>query len=165
MSVELLARVVRKEDKVALVPMSTVETGMINDYVKSDVVKIKVTNPRNYEFHKKAFALIQVVFSNMIDEKKVALGIYSAEALRKRLTIETGYCEMSFTTDDVRTGSGVIPAGTVILEPMSWSFEKMSSEEFEKLYDALITISIAKYCDGQDEESINRMVNEIIRFA
>ena len=82
---------------------------------------VKASKPRNYEFHKKSFALLMAGFNNQ--EKYHTFEIY-----RKVITILAGYY------DEVES-----KRGTEYL-PKSLSYENMSAEDFEKWYEAAMVV-------------------------
>lgn len=85
---------------------------------------VKVSPARNWQFQKKAFALLKLGFSNQ--DKYTKFEIY-----RKVITCRAGYY------DDVE-----IVEGEVIPQAHSLSYESMSAEVFEKWYnDTLDVIS------------------------
>lgn len=87
-----------------------------------------VVKPRNVGFHRKFFALINMVYENQERYTNI-------EHLRRDLTIASGFYEEHVTfTGQRRT------------EPMSISFSKMNQRDFDKLYSAFV-VSIVKYFD------------------
>ena len=80
------------------------------------VVKCNITQPRNVKFHRKFFALINLVYNNQEHYNNL-------DHLRKDLTIASGYYEQ-------RTGLN----GLLITEAKSISFTKMTEIEFSELY-------------------------------
>ena len=102
-----------------------------SDYEKAKKLKVnteyqcEVKRPRNYEFHKKYFALITMVFNNQ--EKYINI-----DHLRKDLTIASGFYTKRFDIND-----------NEILEPDSISFGNMKQDVFDDLYsktlDAIVT--------------------------
>lgn len=93
----------------------------------------EVTKPRNLRFHKKAFALFNMVFQNQ--------EVYTnLDDLRYDLTIEAGYFN-----------EGVNIHGEVIKRAKSISFAQMDDTEFSEYYEAIIK-TIVKYFhfDRQD---------------
>ncbi len=83
---------------------------------------VKCSPPRNYLFHKKAFALLNLGHQNQ-DKYK------SFEVYRKVMTIRAGFY------DEVE-----IVDGQVIPQAQSLSFESMSAEKFEQWYNAVLDI-------------------------
>ena len=103
-----------------------------------EMVRVKVTKPRNIKFHRKFFALLNVGFENQ--------DIYTDfEHWRRAVTIEAGYFE------DLR-----MIDGTTQREAKSISFARMDELEFSNLYYAALDV-IAKFL-GADDESLAREV-------
>lgn len=86
--------------------------------------KFKVTSPRNYKFHKKFFALINLGFQNSEH------GDMNFEAFRAYVIMKSGYYSEIIT-----------PTGKMYL-PDSINFASMDEIEFEKLYSASINVII-----------------------
>jgi len=96
------------------------------DHEESSKIKegevIKGVKSRNYEFHKKAFALLKLGFDNQ--DKYPIFNVY-----RKVIIIRSGYCQMAEGKD-----------GKIHPIPDSLSFENMSAKDFEKWYDSALDI-------------------------
>jgi len=96
------------------------------DYDASKKIKegdvIKGTKSRNYKFHKKAFALLNLAFENQ-DKYEVF------EVYRKVMIIRAGFYDEAPTKN-----------GEVYFIPKSLSFENMSANDFEAWYDATLNI-------------------------
>lgn len=82
--------------------------------------------PRNYEFHKKFFALINMVYQNQEQYTNI-------EYLRKDLIIESGKYYLRYDFN-----------GIEIKEAKSISFSSMDDIEFNELYNSVIDV-IIKY--------------------
>lgn len=97
-----------------------------SDYEKAKKIKVgeifeyETKKPRNYLFHKKFFALINLVFDNQEAYTNI-------DDLRYDLTIESGF----FTR---RTNL----QGDEVKKPKSISFAKMDEREFNELYEAFL---------------------------
>lgn len=102
----------------------------------------KVTKPRNLKFHRKAFALFNMVFENQ--------EVYtSLDYLRKDLTIEAGYYEERANIH-----------GEVVKEAKSISFAAMDDLEFGKYYNAVIDAIVR--CFHFDRQDILDNVEEFL---
>lgn len=82
-----------------------------------DIYKCQVTKPRNYEFHKKMFALYNMIYDNqeLFDH---------LDDMRRELTIAAGY----FTTYHGLDGG-------LVKQAKSISFAEMDGFEFQELYE------------------------------
>ena len=102
------------------------------------MVECNIKQPRNIKFHRKFFALINMVHQNQPED----LTIENIDHLRKYLTKRAGYY------DEINT-----PTGT-IYEAKSISFAKMSQEDFDSLYSKVLDTIVKIYgWDGTDIEN------------
>lgn len=86
-----------------------------------DVVMAEIKRSRNPAFHRKAFAMLQELFSNQEHFEDF-------DKFREWLQIKAGVAETS-----------VWPDGSIHVSAKSLSFENMDDLEFERVYQALIT--------------------------
>lgn len=100
----------------------------------------KVTHPRNYQFHKKFFALLNLGFSNQDFYK-------TFEEYRAIKTMQAGFFKLILTEK-----------GKVFL-PESISFNAMDEIEFEQVYKKILDIISSEI--HIDSENIQK---EIINF-
>lgn len=99
----------------------------------NEMVLCTITKPRNIGFHKKFFALMNMVFQNQEHYKNL-------DHLRHDLTVSAG-----FYTERVTV------YGEVITEPKSISFSSMSEDEFQDLYNRVIDEIVKHFAfDKQD---------------
>jgi hypothetical protein len=118
-----------------------------SDYQKFKKLKVdqtyvcKVSQPRNVKFHRKYFALINLVYSNQERYD-------NSDDLRHDLTIASGYYRRSVDLQ-----------GNEVKKAKSISFAKMTEFEFSELYSATLD-AIVKYF-GFDKEA---MIEEIEQF-
>jgi hypothetical protein len=102
-----------------------------------DVYKFTFTKPRNYEFHKKFFALINLVFDNQDHYTNI-------NDLRHDLTVEAGY-----KVEKVNRFTG-----EVRYTAQSISFAQMDEIEFSSLYQKMLDTVIRVYeWEGTDLEA------------
>lgn len=98
-----------------------------------ELMEYETKKPRNLAFHKKCFALFNMVFDNQEDFNNI-------DHLRKYLTMKAGYYEK------INTPTGVI------YEAQSLSFASMSQDTFDKFYSDLLDTIVKLY--GMDREDI-----------
>ncbi len=103
-------------------------------------IKCKITQPRNIRFHRKFFALMNLVYDNQEHYTNI-------DHLRKDLVKASGYYTKRITID-----------GEEVAEAKSISFTKMTELEFSKLYSAVLD-SIEKYFHF-DKESIKTEIEQ-----
>ena len=101
--------------------------------------EIKGVKSRNIKFHRKAFALLELGFSNQ--EKFELFEVY-----RKVIIIRSGFYDEAPTKD-----------GEVYFIPKSLSFENMSATDFEAWYDATLNVI------SRDLETAPDVINEQIQ--
>jgi hypothetical protein len=96
--------------------------------------------PRNLKFHKKFFALLNLVFENQEQYNNL-------DHLRKDLTISAGYYDLRLNIE-----------GLEIREAKSISFAKMTDTEFSDYYNRIIDV-VVKWL-GIDKEDIIQNINK-----
>lgn len=98
---------------------------------------------RNYQFHKKMFAMLQVVFMNQNKYENL-------EDLRTEMKLKSGWYETHVTTK-----------GKLIYMPKSMDFSTMDAIEFEEIYQKFIDIALLHFVAVTDEQ----LQMEIVRFS
>jgi len=106
---------------------------------EGEVYEIEIKKKRNYEFHKKYFALVNLCFDNQETFTEF-------EDLRNYLTMKAGYVKK------INTGTGQM------ILPLSISFTKMDNIEFEQLYQKTIDV-ICKFIDVDEKGIMNELIN------
>lgn len=114
------------------------------------VVKCKVSNPRNYEHHKKFFALVRLTFDNLPSNLAEAWKIHNEEDMLRRFKRDLGY----FISTNNEHGEREI-------EYKSISFAAMEQHEFERFYNQCIDLVLSKYIKGLDKQDL---ITEIENF-
>jgi hypothetical protein len=123
---------------------NTFKIAFDSDFEKAK--KIKVGEPleyeykqlRNIKFHRKLFALLNMVFQNQ--------EIYNnIEHLRKDLTIEAGYYDLRANIH-----------GEEIKEAKSISFANMDQDEFDSYYSAVLD-TVVKYFHFDKQDIIDNI--------
>lgn len=102
--------------------------------------EFEVKRPRNIKFHRKFFALINLVYDNQERYNNI-------DHLRKDLTVEAGFYELRY---------GIY--GEEIKEAKSISFAKMDEVEFSELYSLFLDV-IAIHFHFKKEE-INEYIEQ-----
>ena len=110
-----------------------------------DTLLCTVRKPRNIKLHRKAFALLKLVWPHT--------EYPNMEILRKSMTIGAGFVDPL-----------VNPlTGEVSLVPKSWEFASMDEEEFNELYSRLIDVAL-KLVPGSGRDDWKQAEYEIARF-
>ena len=100
-----------------------------------DLLECEIKKPRNYQFHKKYFALINMLFDNQ--------EIYNnIDHLRHDLILEAGFYDLRKNIQ-----------GIEVKEVKSISFASMSEDEFTELYSRTLDV-IVKYFNFNRQDII-----------
>lgn len=110
----------------SLLPAYDSDYEKVKKIKQGDTVKCEVTKPRNIKFHKKFFALMNLVYQNQERYEHI-------DDLREQLTIAAGYYTTTYTLEGVEQQKA-----------KSISFAAMDELEFGELYNALLDV-IIKY--------------------
>ncbi len=100
--------------------------------------EVDIKNRRNYKFHKKFFALVNLVYQNQEHYNNL-------EHLRSDLIKASGFYEERSTFD-----------GEIVTEAKSISFAKMDEIEFSELYNRVID-TIVKYFNFDKQDIIDNV--------
>lgn len=114
------------------------------------VVKCKVSNPRNYEHHKKFFALVRLTFDNLPANLAEYWKIQNEEDMLRRFKRDLGYYTSTLNE-----------RGEKEIEYQSISFSSMEQYEFERFYNQCIDLVLYKYIKGLDKQDL---ITEIENF-
>jgi hypothetical protein len=124
------------------------------------VVKATISTPRNVEYHRKFFALLNTIFDYMTEETRKELNVWSVEGLLIRVKIDLGLYTLW-----IAGANAHVPEGTPIYIPDSISFAKMDGIAFDKMYKITIGVAIDKYVQNQTNESLEQAAfNALTRF-
>lgn len=123
------------DHKNRIIPLYDSDYEKLKKVKKNTQVQIDIVQPRNIKFHKKFFALINMVFENQERFDNI-------EILRKELTIESGFYDEYIDFH-----------GTVQRQAKSISFSNMDETEFSELYSKFINTVIR--VTGWDSDDID----------
>ena len=132
-----------------LVPMYDSDYEAKHQLREGENVLCTITRPRNYDFHKKFFALVRLTFDNLPERLHQMLGIRSEEDMLDCIKIDLG-----LFTEHWHGGRKVLKLGSI-------SFAAMDQSEFESFYNRAITLILSKYLRGSKRQEL---VEEIERF-
>ena len=142
-------RIYCKVTDVGLVPMYDSDLDEKKRLKVGSEVLCEITRPRNYEFHKKFFALIRLTFHNLPERLHHMLNVWSEEDLLMCIKLDLGL----FTT--------VYHGGREYIKPGSISFAAMDDTLFERFYNCTLNLILNKYLRGTTCEQI---AEEIKKF-
>ena len=122
-------------------------------------IRVEATEVRNYAFHKKFFALLNLGFEYWEPgEISCDYGVpeKNFERFRKDVTILAGYYHAVIRLD-----------GTVRIEADSISFAKMDDDTFADLYSKVLDVLIKKISmlEKMGKEEVNSAVDKLLEFA
>ena len=104
----------------------------------NEIYEYEFKQPRNLKFHRKFFALINMVFQNQEQYTNI-------EHLRKDLIIESGNYELRHDLN-----------GVEIREAKSISFAQMDEIQFSELYNSVVDV-IVKYFNFDKQDIIDNI--------
>lgn len=133
-------KIFMKRTQMGLTPMYDSDHESLKKIAFGKEVVCDVKIPRNYEFHKKFMALLNLAFQNQDRYENF-------EHLRYVYTLKAGFFE------EIATDKGVV------FKPKSISFAKMDELEFSDLYNRMVDVVIKEI--GADREMIE---SELINF-
>ena len=110
----------------------------------NEVLEYEVRIPRNYRFHKKFFAMLNLAFQNQEEFK-------SFELFREAVIIGAGFIERKQRLHCEES-----------IEAKSISFAKMDEEEFSRLYTSVLDIIIDYF--GWDKRGFEKELEAIVGF-
>lgn len=134
---------------IGLVPMYDSDYDEKKKLRVGEIVLCDISKPRNYEFHKKFFALIRLVFDNLPEHIADTFNIYSEEDMLDVLKVDLGLYNIVYVG-----GKQLVKVGSI-------SFAKMDNTEFERFYNRSIDIVLNKYMNGTERFDL---IEEINRF-
>lgn len=133
-----------------LVPLHDSDLDLKKRLRVGSVVRCKVSNPRNYEHHKKFFTLVRLTFDNLPLPLVEKWNIRNEYDMLRRFKRDLGY----FTNTINEYGEHEI-------EYLSISFDAMEQHEFEQFYNQCIDLVLFKYIKGIDKQDL---ITEIENF-
>lgn len=134
---------------IGLVPMYDSDYDEKQRLKVGDTVLCSIKRPRNYEFHKKFFALLRLTVTNLPHLIQQQMQIFTEEDMLDCLKVELGL----YTT--------VLHGGKQIIKTGSISFAKMDESEFECFFQRSVDVILRIYLRGTDRQAI---IEEIDNF-
>lgn len=133
-----------------LVPLYDSDLDMKKRLKQGSTVRCRVSLPRNYEFHKKFFALLRLTFDNLPLPLVERWNIRNEQDMLRRFKRDLGY----FTSNRNEYGE-------LEIEYLSISFAAMDQKDFEDFYNECIDLVLHRYITGLDRQDL---LDEIERF-
>ena len=113
--------------------------------------RCKLTQPRNYKFHKKFFALVRITFDNLPAPLANLWDIHTPEEIVRKFKRDLGL----YTA---RTN----PYGEREIEYHSISFAAMDQHDFEQFYAQAVSLVLGKYLKGLNRQDLEEALHEFM---
>jgi len=137
----------KKQPGGILIPSSDIEADRMNRFKTGEDYEVEIKLTRNSAFHGKVFAFFNFCFAHWRGGNEFQDEAKQFELFRGDLTVLAGFYDV---------GTGI--KGNTIITPKSISYGKMSQEEFEQLYSALINAAIENIdFGGANENTLNQL--------
>lgn len=127
---------------IGLIPMYDSDLDEKHRLRIGDNVLCTIKRPRNYDFHKKYFALLRLTVANLPHLIQQQMQIFTEEDLLDCLKIDLGL----FTTR-WHGGRQIVKTGSI-------SFAKMDNTEFEKFFSRSVDAILRIYLRGTDRHAL-----------
>ena len=127
----------------SLLPAHDSDKELMSNIKAGEIYKYKFSKPRNVKFHRKFFALINLVYQNQDHYNNI-------DHLRYDLTIESGFYDVRYNKF----------TGEEIIEAKSISFSSMDEVEFSELYNKFLVTVVRVF--GWDGEEIENNIADFI---
>lgn len=143
----------------SLVPMGEDEADSLRRIKAGAVVRCQISEMRNGKFFKKWWSLVKLAFDLASErmqprEHKGMEVLPCFDSFRKDVTILAGYFEATYKYD-----------GTVKLQAKSLRWDKMTEDDFTRLYSQTIDAILQKILPGMDEAELQRAVDQTLAYA
>ena len=134
-----MARMIAVKRLRGLYPTDEQGEAVLRNIGQGEIVSIEVKRPRNLAFHRKFFALLQLILENQSHYKSV-------DDLLDVCKIRTGHCKTVATRDgDLKI-------------PLSISFAKMDDAEFADFYERAVAWVVEEVIPGLDRGHLDEEV-------
>jgi hypothetical protein len=147
--------VLMKSSSDVLIPYDEGAAEFVRKMKTGELAHADYKRVRNYKFHKKYFALIKFAFDQWEPKDNLQyLGqpvLKNIKRFRKDVAILCGFFE---TTVNLK--------GEIRLEAKSISFSQMDEIEFEELYQATISVVLARILKNYSRADLERVVDQLL---
>lgn len=133
-------------------PVDDAGLELLHGLATDEMVRVKVTRPRNVRFHRLFWALMTMVHENLPDQKRERYP--TTEILVSWFKIATGHCD-TFEIEG---------RGTVYI-PKSISFAKMDNSEFSAFFDRCCDLIAKHFIPTTSTEQWRKEVSTMIGMA
>jgi len=140
-----------------LVPDSESDVEKLASIANGETIRADIKRPRNIKFHRRYFALLDVlfdIFTPDVVEHKGKPVMKNRERFRHDIAIATGHYELVVNIkNEVRA------------EAKSISFAAMDETAFAQLYSRTIDFGLLHIAKGKTREQIDNWTNAILDFT
>lgn len=127
----------------SLSPMNEIGADTLRSVEVGDFVLVEIRRPRNPRFHRKFFALINLIYQNQT--------IYTTiDDLLDAIKIYVGYYETLELRD-----------GTKVARPKSIAFHKMDEAKFEQFVESVYQVVREKIIPGVSRDDLAREMQDL----
>lgn len=131
-----------------LVPASDIESDRLKRFKTNETYEIEIKLSRNADFHRKVFAFFNFCFEHWKGENEYQDESKQFDVFRSHMTVLAGYYDTFYSIH-----------GHARVEAKSISYAKMTQEEFESLYSALINVALKNIFLTTDQQTYNRLLD------
>ena len=152
-----------------LMPASQHDVDELKKVKNEQSLRVTLRRVRNYEHHKKYFALLNLAYENwepdwrrgkdgrvgthMVGKQEIPV-YKDFDRFRKDVIILAGYYDATYRVD-----------GSVRLEAKSISFANMDQDSFDKLYEATLEAIRTHVFKNMSDNDLQLFLNELEQFA
>lgn len=140
----------------ALVPADPQATEYIAGLKLGAPVRAEVKRMRNYQFHKKLFALLNLAYESWEPTEATYKGQVvgkNFDQFRNDIVVLAGFFETTMTLKQ-----------EVRVVAKSISFGSMGQDEFDNLYNAVCNVILAKILKTYDREQLDEVMDRLTGF-
>lgn len=156
-----MAEIFLRKVQGVLIPDSELDAEKLATIANGETIRADIKRPRNIKYHRKYFALLDVLYDIFDPELpppevwyKGIKPVKNRERFRHDIAIATGYCEMTINVK-----------GQYRAEAKSISFAAMDETTFADLYSKTIDFGLQHIAKGKTREEIENWTNAILEFA
>jgi hypothetical protein len=149
--------VLMKAPNGVLVPCDPQATEFIAGLKLGAPVKAEVKRMRNYKFHRKFFSLLDFAFENWEPREATYKGEIVAKnrkQFRNDVTVLAGFGETTLTLK-----------GEIRVVAKSISFANMEQDEFDRLYNSVVTVILSKILKNYTRDDLDNVINRLMDFT
>lgn len=132
-----------------LVPMYDSDSDEVRKIKVGDTVLCSIKRPRNYEFHKKFFALVRLTLENLPETLARELDVHNIDDMLSCFKMDLGLFRV------------LTHGGRQVVKLESISFASMDNTEFARFYERCVDLVEYVYLRGIDRQDI---LDEVDRY-